>query len=738
MAQIQYHETRACNFFKSNCKKIGFQPAHTGAKLKCMFRHRNLRLALAALALCVGACTEQCAVGQLAFPGAEGAGANARGGRGGDVYYVTSLYDYTSSTDPNRFGTLRYGISSATGPRTILFKVSGYIDLRARLAINKSNLTIAGQTAPGNGICLRNYDVTISANDVVVRHLRVRLGTNALQEADSIWITGGQRIMLDHCSVSWSVDETLSASTDPRDLTVQWCFITESLNNSIHSKGAHGYGSIISANQLTTYSWHHNLYAHHNSRSPRAGSGVSNLQWTLDFRNNVIYNWGNRAGYSGGETEFVRMNYVANALVAGPNKAYNYAFQGGGSTTWIYQEGNLIDLTRDGMFNPTNNGWGMFSGTYTPTNTPFAHPFVATDPAHIALLKVLVAGGALPWRRDTLDRRVANDVFNGTGRVIDYPDQAGGWPVLESEPPPADTDNDGMPDFWELALGLDPINPSDRNLTNSAGYTRLEEYLNWKAGPHALCNRNGFVQINLQDCFGGLTNLDFYVSGGSNGAAALLLDGRTARFISAPKYTGHASLSVTVTNRQWQIGFGPVPVSVLITITNAPNAPPTFARPTDVEVMAGFTATNMCVATDTNLPAQTVTFRLLSAPYGATINPLTGMFTWHVPITWTQPTNLVLVAAEDDGEPSMTTTQSFCVLVLPFPKPAISKWTSVSPNLTLEVSGVPGVQYRIQSSTNLVDWFDLYITNPFTMPFEWTDPDIRSHPTKFYRVLAGQ
>ncbi|MDW7979894.1 MAG: hypothetical protein RMH97_04935, partial [Verrucomicrobiales bacterium] len=137
--------------------------------------HLQPRLKWAVLAACLGTHQVQLAYAQPAFPGAEGAGAAARGGRGGDVYYVTSLYDYTSSTDPNRFGTLRYGIASATGPRTILFKVSGYIDLRSRLSINKPNLTIAGQTAPGDGICLRNYDVTINANDVVVRHLRVRL-----------------------------------------------------------------------------------------------------------------------------------------------------------------------------------------------------------------------------------------------------------------------------------------------------------------------------------------------------------------------------------------------------------------------------------------------------------------------------------------------------------------------------------------------------------------------------------
>jgi len=694
--------------------------------------------AIVCLALCTGLIGRAELSGQPAFPNAEGAGATARGGRGGDVYYVTSLYDYTSSTDPNRFGTLRYGISSATGPRTIVFRVAGYIDLKSRLDLNKPNITIAGQTAPGNGICLRNYPVLIAANDLVIRHIRVRLGTNALQEADSIWVSGGQKVILDHCTASWSVDETLSATENARDLTVQWCFITESLNNSIHSKGAHGYASLITPNVVTTYSWHHNLYAHHHSRSPRTGSGTSNLLWTLDFRNNVIYNWGDRAGYSGGTNESVRMNYIGNTLIAGPDKDYNYAFQGGGSTTCIYQEGNLIDLTLDGRFNPTNNGWGMFSGSYTPTNSAFACPAVTTDPASNALLKVLVLGGAMPWARDGLDRRIANDVVNGTGRIIDYPDQAGGWPALASEPPPADTDNDGMPDYWELAMGLNPTNAADRNLTNAVGYTRLEEYLNWKAEPHALCNRNGTVTINLPDIFGGITNLNYVVADGTNGTASLLADGYTAWFVAARKFTGQASFLVTITNHTWRIAFGPVPVAVLITTTNTPNTPPTFNRPPDVLVTAGFTVTNQCVAIDNDLPAQQLTFELLSGPTGAAVDPVTGTFIWHVPIVWSERTNLVVVTVRDDGEPPMTTTQSFNVLVNPFPRPTINSWTCASGNLTLQINGMAGVQYRVQYSTNLTDWFDLCVTNPSVMPFEWIETGIHSCPAKFYRVAAGQ
>ncbi len=673
--------------------------------------------------------------GQPAFPQAEGAGAFAKGGRGGDVYYVTNLYDYTSSSDPNRFGTLRYGIASATGPRTILFAVSGYIDLKSRLTINKTNITIAGQTAPGDGICLRNYTLEISANDVVVRHIRVRLGTNALQEADSVWITGGRRIIVDHCSTSWSVDETFSATGSPQDLTVQWCFITESLNNSIHSKGAHGYGSLLTPNSPTIWSWHHNLYAHHNSRSPRVGSQVPNLLWTLDFRNNVIYNWGNRAGYSGDTNEFARINYVANALIAGPNKAYNYAFQGGGTTTWIFQEHNIIDLTLDGRFNPTNNGWGMFSGSYTPTNKAFDTPPITTDTPSNALLKVLVFGGALPWRRDSLDTRIAHNVFSSTGSIIDFPDQAGGWPTLASEPAPTDTDKDGMPDYWELAMGLNPSNPNDRNLTNALGYTMLEEYLDWKAVHHALCDRNGKTTLNLRKMFGGLTNLDYLISPGSNCTVSLKSDGYTAEFIAARKYSGLANFSVTVTNRAWQIAAGPFPVRVLITTTNALNSNPIINPIPDLHAFAGHTVSNACVAYDSDIPAQNLTFSLIDPPSGATIDPCTGMFTWQIPVSWPPSTNLITVQVTDDGEPPASATQTFKVIVLPIPQPILTSYRISGGEIGISFTAVvPGLAYHIQTSTNLTHWETILVTNPPNTEGTFSIPLDRNTAARFYRI----
>lgn len=200
---------------------------------------------------------------QLAFPTAEGFGAYAIGGRGGDVYHVTNLND-------DGEGSLRYGIENAGGPRTIVFDISGTIKLEDRLTIKNPYITIAGQTAPGDGICVRDYQFGIAADHVIVRYIRARLGDQAGQESDAISITSGHNIIIDHCSASWSVDEVLSCSTGDKDaidkVTVQWCIIAEGLYNSIHAKGSHGYGSLIRGCYGAQYSYIKNLYAHNNNR----------------------------------------------------------------------------------------------------------------------------------------------------------------------------------------------------------------------------------------------------------------------------------------------------------------------------------------------------------------------------------------------------------------------------------------------------------------------------------------
>lgn len=413
-----------------------------------------------------------------AFPGAQGYGAQATGGRGGDVYYVTTLADSGK-------GSLRDAINTARhGPRTILFRVSGTIELNSNLNIKRPNLTIAGQSAPGDGICLAGGTLDLDANNLIVRHLRVRLGTRRPGVEDAITISGGTNIMVDHCSASWSVDETLSVVQSAEKVTVQWCFITESLHQSVHKKGAHGYGSLIRPRQDARYTFHHNLYAHHSSRNPRPGTYDGKLL-RLDFRNNVIYDWGFKAGYNNYTNEFIEMNYVGNYLLAGPSTTFLAAvFESAGVHTRIFQADNLLDVNTNGLVDGTDSGWAMFAGPLTREDQPFPCPPVNTDPPSVAFERVLGAAGALPWRRDAVDARIVRQVRTQTGRVINTVEEAGGWPALQSAEPPPDSDLDGMPDEWERAHGLDPAKPDHNADRDGDGYTNLEEYLNaLAAGP---------------------------------------------------------------------------------------------------------------------------------------------------------------------------------------------------------------------------------------------------------------
>ena len=405
-----------------------------------------------------------------AFPGAEGAGAAAAGGRGGDVYHVTNLED----SGP---GSLREGVRTAMGPRTIVFDVAGTINLNSRLSINRSFLTIAGQTAPGDGITVAGFPTVISnVNNVVVRYVRFRMGDlkcPAVQD-DALWVDNARDVILDHVSASWSVDETLSV-TDSDRVTVQWSLITESMKNSCHEKGAHGYGSLIRyGSGVVTY--HHNLYAHHDSRNPRLGDNVG-----LDFVNNVVYNWGGEAGYSGADSEgSPRLNYVGNYLVAGPSTpaSKRRAFSGGGVNTQIYQSNNFLDGDLDGARDGADNGWAMFTGTYTRREPArFAFPQVDTQDAQTAYERVLdTAGHSL--RRDSADERVVGEVRGETGRHINSQSEVGGFPFLNPGTAATDSDGDGIPDEWESHHGLNPTDGADGRAIAAGGYSNLEHYLN--------------------------------------------------------------------------------------------------------------------------------------------------------------------------------------------------------------------------------------------------------------------
>jgi pectin methylesterase-like acyl-CoA thioesterase len=406
-----------------------------------------------------------------AFPGAEGSGALTPGGRGGDVYHVTNLND----SGP---GSLRDAVQTTGGPRTIVFDVSGTIYLQTKLSINKPFLTLAGQTAPGDGITVAGWTTAVTdTHDVIVRYMRFRPGDINCPnyQDDGFTVDRSTNVIADHVSASWSVDETLSV-TESDKVTVQWSLITESMKNSCHIKGAHGYGSLIRyGNGLITY--HHNLYAHHDSRNPRLGDNIG-----LDFVNNIVYDWGSEAGYSGDNTEgSPRLNYVGNYLVAGPStpsSKRNRAFNGGSTNTQIYQSNNAIDSNLNGAHDGQDTQWTMFIGSYTRQQPGrFSFPQVESDDAPTAYDRVLnLAGHSLV--RDTVDTRVISEVRNEGGHHIDSQSQVGGWPALNSLTPPVDTDQDGIPDAWENDHGLNPLNPADGSAITTSGYSNLELYLN--------------------------------------------------------------------------------------------------------------------------------------------------------------------------------------------------------------------------------------------------------------------
>lgn len=421
---------------------------------------------LSSLVIAVACLHQAAAAPSPAFPGAEGFGAASSGGRGGRVYFVTNLGD-------DGPGSLRDAVSQSD--RMVLFRVSGTITLVSKLKIAKSNITIAGQTAPGGGVCLRGKELAISGENVVVRFLRIRPGDERGEEHDALTIRDAHHVVVDHCSMSWSTDSVNDVVRDNSDVTVQWSFITEPLNLSVHHKGAHGYGTGWGSGTAGGSSYHHNLIAHCNSRSPRLGSEPGAH---LDVRNNVIYDMGSGYAYGG---EHASVNYLANYYKPGPNtKRPEELFRFSSADTRMYLRDNHVEgqpaLTSENFRGLVADGEVDLDAIVV--NVPFDSPRVTTVPATSAYSLVLKHGGAMLPKRDAVDERIVTEVESGTGRIIDSQAEVGGWPTLASVPPPIDSDNDGMPDEWERSKGLDPRDAADGPLTAADGYTNLENYLN--------------------------------------------------------------------------------------------------------------------------------------------------------------------------------------------------------------------------------------------------------------------
>ncbi|MBN1868452.1 pectate lyase [Candidatus Sumerlaeota bacterium] len=402
------------------------------------------------------------------FPGAEGFGAEATGGRGGRVIEVTNLNDHGP-------GSLREAVTT-TGTRIVVFRVAGYIDLESQLRIDQPDITVAGQTAPGDGICVRDYPTAIYADNVVVRYLRFRLGDKHNLKSDTFNITkrkrqktGYKNVILDHCSISWGVDECASWYSNG-GVTIQWCMIGEGLNYRGHSMGGLWGGQ-------STY--HHNLIHSCLTRHPKFAYTFD--EDITDHRNNVIYNWGDESAYT---NPTGRVNVVANYYKYGPSTLESTRSQivrgmpdkNGQPTKRLYVADNFVY----GFPETTEDNWNDgVRGAYLRSDEPFPAPAVRTQTAEEAYGDVLAFVGASLPARDGVDRRVIDDVTSGTGRIIDRPSDVGGYPELRSGPAVEDSDRDGMPDAWESKYGLNANDASDGPADKDGdGYTNVEEFLN--------------------------------------------------------------------------------------------------------------------------------------------------------------------------------------------------------------------------------------------------------------------
>lgn len=489
---------------------------------------KHIRMGLTFLLLfVVGAMQAQ----TIAFPGAEGFGRFTTGGRGGKVLHVTTLDDGTST------GTFRWACNQS-GARTIVFDVSGTVHLTSALKLGRGDVTIAGQTAPGDGICVADFPFQISANNVIIRFMRFRLGNKmvAFHEGDGLGGMDKENIILDHCSVSWSIDECL-AMYGSKNITIQWCLASQSLRNAGHSKGPHGYGAIWGGSGA---SYHHNLLVHHDSRAPRLGPRPgTQTDERVDMRNNVIYNWAGNGCYGGegmnvnivnnyykpGPATLQRSSYIQKRIAAIGIRTSSYTLHDTATPNewdkmwhvWgkYYVDGNVntknADVTKDnwtyGIYNQIDNS--TVDNTFTATTrdtmrilAPINFAPVTTHTAEVAYERVLDYAGA-SLHRDWVDTLMVYDTRLGiasyTGKdsgdlpgIIDSQDDNrpanapadwNPWPVLVSTTPPVDTDKDGMPDSWENTNGLNPSDAADGAKITASGYTNLEIYMNSLVDP---------------------------------------------------------------------------------------------------------------------------------------------------------------------------------------------------------------------------------------------------------------
>lgn len=425
-------------------------------------------------------------VRHLAFPGAEGYGRFAIGGRGGRVIEVTNLND-------DGPGSLR-AACDAEGPRTVVFRVGGTIPLKSKIIIRNPYITVAGQTAPGDGICLRGFSFgCLGVHDAIIRYVRLRVGDESGKTLDGMGARAGDNIIYDHCSISWSIDEGFS-SRQAKNITFQRCIIAEALNMSVHShyvgtgKG-HSFAGSISGD---IGSFHHNLLANCAGRNWSLAGGLDNsghrLAGRLDIRNNVVYNWVHRTTDGG----CLALNFVNNFYIPGPaSRVFTLQKPDPGDANRgmrIYMTGNLMEG------HPGVNADNWSAAVLEPgalakvkSDAPLFESYVATQSPQAAYESILSDVGANLPKQDSVDARIIQDVkrrgytFVGSKTklpgIIDSQADADAWPQYHSAEPPPDADHDGIPDEWERAHGLNPNDPNDGARDSGDGYTWLEKYL---------------------------------------------------------------------------------------------------------------------------------------------------------------------------------------------------------------------------------------------------------------------
>jgi hypothetical protein len=448
------------------------------------------------LLLCSGSYSQT-----IAFPGAEGFGKYASGGRGGQVVKVTSLND-------DGPGSLRQALKEFPGePITIVFDISGIIELKSPILIKRSNLTIAGQTAPGDGICLKGHSFMVNGaakggnhGNIIIRYLRSRPGGTIKSGMYGFDMENSHDVIVDHCSFSWA-NEECAAMYDNKNTTVQWCIVSEGLYDAGHQKGHRSYGGVWGGQYASYY---HNLIADQNSRAVRFnGSRAQDTVALVDYRNNVIYNWGNVNAAYGGDLKIPggvsQVNMVNNSYIPGPATPFTLKFMqalyAGEASTGIgqwYLSGNFMM----GDEKLSKNNWKGLDLENIPvkdrgkakSDQPFPVKIsIPEQSAKESYKEVLFHAGASLPKRDAVDARIIEEVKNqkasgmgsfGKPGIIDNPAAAGGWPVYLSKAALKDSDGDGMPDDWERKMKLDPENAADRNKKNNEGFTMLELYLN--------------------------------------------------------------------------------------------------------------------------------------------------------------------------------------------------------------------------------------------------------------------